>query len=258
MSLDVKSIAADILRLREATPPKIVFNALADTSLSTAYVVQTETAKLRFKRGETQIGYKVGCTSGPIQTQMGIHEPIYGRLFAQDRRMSPQSIDRNEFDGIAIEGELAVELDCDPRDLPTSHTEIKRAISRVFPVIELHHFGDPRDALNASVLVANNAIHAGFVQPRTYGIPITTNSGNLSIRFDDVEVASVAFKGLKDTVLHSLSWLRDILTTQEQISQLTPPVTVLCGSVAPLIRISERTKISVSFNGPEIVRCDAK
>ena len=42
-----------------------------------AYALQTEIARLRIDRGERVIGYKVGCTSRPIQVQLGVKEQIF-------------------------------------------------------------------------------------------------------------------------------------------------------------------------------------
>ncbi len=46
-----------------------------------AYAVQAEVGRLRERRGERIIGYKVGCTSKPIQEQLRMQEPIFGRIF---------------------------------------------------------------------------------------------------------------------------------------------------------------------------------
>ena len=43
-----------------------------------AYALQAEITRLREQRGEQVIGYKVGCTSKPIQVQLGVDEPIFG------------------------------------------------------------------------------------------------------------------------------------------------------------------------------------
>ena len=252
----IERLAVEVLRAHQKSK-KLVVQPYVHVSLEEAYFVQNELTKLRLERGDTQIGYKVGCTSRRIQAQMGIHEPIFGRLFAEDRQVSPQSIDRNEFDGLAVEGELAVKLNTDPRDLPKSRFEIERAILRVFPVIELHHFGNPSDTLIAPVLVANNAIHAGFVQPQKGGTPLTAASQNLLIQFNNEEIAAVPFEKLKDTVLDSLVWLRETLNSVDDITQSTSPVTVLCGSVAPLFRISDTTAIDLSFGDQEI-HCDVQ
>ncbi|MCY3859795.1 MAG: hypothetical protein OXG25_12885 [Gammaproteobacteria bacterium] len=253
----IERLAVEVLQAHEKSK-KLVVQPYVHVSLEEAYFVQNELTKLRLERGDTQIGYKVGCTSRRIQAQMGIHEPIYGRLFEQDRRISPQSIRRGDFDGLAIEGELAVELDRDPSDLPTSRVGMEQCISRVIPVIELHHFGNPIDALNASVLVANNAIHAGFVQSQLDGTTFGTKSETLTIRFDNTEVALVPSEELIGTLLNSLSWLREKLLTEEKSPRLRPPVIVLCGSVAPLFRIAKPTLVDVTFGDHDLIRCSVQ
>lgn len=258
MHLDVRSAAVDVLRAGETAPPKLVVDRFIDTSLDCAYAVQQELTTLRLDRGETQIGYKIGCTSQSIQAQIGVHEPIFGRLFERDRRISPQSIHREDFDGLAVEGELAVELARDPRDLSTSQTDIEEAILHIFPVIELHHFGIPTDALKAPVLVANNAMHAGFVDNRTDQTIDTTSSPNLSIQFDGKKVVSLPFNDLERAIFDSLRWLRDEATSRDDTPRLLSPVTVLCGSLAPLFEISEPTEITVSFGDHETVRCNVQ
>ena len=258
MPLDVIASAADLLRARETTPANIIVNRFRDTSLDSAYAVQLELTKLRLERGDIQIGYKVGCTTQSIQEQIGIRNPIFGRLFEQDRLTSPYSIDRSNFDGLAIEGELAVELDRDPRDLPSSQSGVERAIAQVFPVIELHHFNISSDDLNAPVLVANNAIHAGFVHT---GAPIATSLKkfrNLSIQLNGEQVAKLPNEELERTIFDSLIWLRKELLLRDDTPRLAPPVTVLCGSVAELFRISKHVEITVSFGECEKVRCSVR
>lgn len=258
MPLDVIASAADLLQARETTPPKIIVNRFRDTSLDTAYAVQLELTKLRLERGDIQIGYKVGCTTQTIQEQIGIHNPIFGRLFEQDKFISPYSVDRSNFDGLAIEGELAVELDRDPRDLPSSQNGVERAIARVFPVIELHHFNIASDALNAPVLVANNAIHAGFVQSHKPGATLLAKSRSLSIQLNDDKVINLPHEELERTIFDSLIWLRKELMLRDDTPRLTPPVTVLCGSVAELFRISKHVEVTVSFGEHEEVQCSVR
>ena len=255
MPSDFRSLAADVLRARELASPKIVLDQLGDTSLASAYTIQLELTKLRLRRGDTQIGYKVGCTSKQTQAQLGIDTPVFGRLFTQDRLTSPQSIDREEFDGLAVEGELAVQLDRDPRELPASREQIAPSITHVFPVIELHHVGISAAALNASILVANNAIHAGFIYVRRDKHEPTANSQNLMIRFDGEKVASIPFNELERTIFDSLTWLRHELVVKDDTPLISPPVTVLCGTVAPLFQITEPVDIDVSFRPHEDVHC---
>jgi 2-keto-4-pentenoate hydratase len=54
---------------------------LSALSLSDAYLVQDKVAEKRVQKGETVVGYKVGCTSPAIRAQFGLEEPIHGKLF---------------------------------------------------------------------------------------------------------------------------------------------------------------------------------
>ena len=56
-------------------------HSISDLSIQESYAVQDLVAKKKIARGEREIGYKVGCTSGAIQSQFGLNEPIFGRLF---------------------------------------------------------------------------------------------------------------------------------------------------------------------------------
>ena len=78
--------------------------------ISEAYAVQTEIARLREERGERIIGYKVGCTSRLIQTQLGVSDPIFGRLFAEECHPSGSRLSAACFANLAVEGEMAVRL----------------------------------------------------------------------------------------------------------------------------------------------------
>ncbi len=62
------------------TPGRLSCQPLAIT-VALAYPVQAEVGRLRERRGERIIGYKVGCTSKPIQEQLRMQEPIFGRIF---------------------------------------------------------------------------------------------------------------------------------------------------------------------------------
>lgn len=209
MTFDVRRLAADVLRARELSPPKIFVDQLAETSLENAYALQHELTKLRRERGDTQIGYKVGCTSKQTQAQLGIHTPVFGRLFTQDQLTSPQTIHRNDFDGLGVEGELAVLLDRDPRELPTSQEQIALCTTEIFPVIELHHMGLPNTTLNTPILVGNNAIHAGFVHTLNEERRYTTSSQNLAIRLGTIYIAS-------HTEFHGVRVVADFLPTARQ------------------------------------------
>ncbi len=258
MNFNSTHLAMKVLRAHHSHPPALVVNSFVNISVEAAYSVQHELSKSRLERGDIQIGYKVGCTSKRIQAQVGIYHPIFGRLFLQDKRESPQTIDRADFDGLAIEAELAVHLACDPRELSDSRSELKQSINHIFPVIELHHAGDPTAHLNASILVANNAMHAGFVQSSTRQVTRATKPQSMSIYLDRRCISTVPIEELEHTIFDSLMWLRRELRSIDNGPRLKPPVTVLCGSVAKLFRVEEPVDIRVEFGEHSAVHCNVR
>jgi 2-keto-4-pentenoate hydratase len=109
-----------------------------------AYAVQAEVGRLRERRGERIIGYKVGCTSKPIQEQLRMQEPIFGRIFDTGGFRSGASLSHSGFANLAVEGELAVRLGNDLSGPAVSEQACREAIEAVFPVIELHHYVVPQ------------------------------------------------------------------------------------------------------------------
>ena len=78
---DLQGLAARMLAEYDSRTPGQLIGEPFDLSTAQAYALQPEIARLREQRGEKVIGYKVGCTSRPIQAQLRFNEPIFGRLF---------------------------------------------------------------------------------------------------------------------------------------------------------------------------------
>ncbi len=215
---------------------------LNTTALEQAYAEQHAFCRLRQWRGDAVVGYKVGCATPTTQRQLNIEQPVFGRLFHSGRWPSGTTIPLTRFSSLAVEGELAVRLGQDVPASDISDARLRRAVDSVFAVIELH---DPTFADEQSMpkLIASNAIHAGFVYATDTSSPLDAASATLRMEVDDVEVAHVAGEALAETVAASLRWLAKEL--HQHRLRLYAGQTVLCGSVAPLVPISEPGRVSV-------------
>ena len=216
-----------------------------------AYVIQNELGQLREYRGDKQIGYKVGCNSETIQRDLGICHPIFGRLYASECWKSDTTLSLSQFDGLAIEGELAVRLS---RPIVELHDQIfnpNEVIQTIFPVIELHHFAFDEPP-TASDLIVRNAIHAGFV----CGNETQGNNhfpDKISIKINAVEVARVSGSVISQTVANSLRWLANAL--KKQGLQVGSNEIILCGPIAPLFPLFQGGHVEVSTDTNVIVKC---
>ena len=132
-----------------------------------------------------------------------------------------------------------------------SESETAAAIECVFPVIELHNLifrGEP----SAGELIANNAIHAGFVFGDSTAA-FYPRPASLQIEFEASELATVEGSELTQTILNSLSWLAAELPQYGE--SLAAGQTVLCGSVADLFPMANSGQLRVTTDRFGSVEC---
>jgi 2-keto-4-pentenoate hydratase len=163
LTLDIHNLAARQLADFDARTPNRMFAESVDMTTAQAYELQDEVARLRERRGEKIVGYKVGCTSAAIQQQLGISEPIFGRLFETGCHPSGVRLSCGDFANAAVEGEFAVLLARHLAGAPLSNEQCLEAIETIFPVIELHHYVLCGARPTCQELIASDGMHAGFV-----------------------------------------------------------------------------------------------
>ena len=208
-----------------------------------AYQLQSAVARLRVARGERVIGYKVGCTSPAIRQQLGIDHCIYGRLYDGERHASGVSLIRSAFANLAVEGELAIELAREPTRGDFSVDGVPTCVARVFPVIELHHHVIRGELPTPGELIANNAIHAGFVASEGIRRASLLSEPWLAIYGDDQLLDRCRGVTLIETIRDSLKWLAATLRGHGQ--QLHAGQIVLTGSIPRLLPIAENCQVRV-------------
>ena len=246
--MDIASAAARRLAhfdRREPDPAAVVSDP------EQGYAIQAAVARLRQRRGETVIGYKVGCTSPATQRQMGIDSPIFGRLYEGERWSSDVALSRERFLPLAFEGELAVRLGADLPGEADGET-VLASVESVFAVIELHHFPYRERGPTAAELIASNGVHAGFVVADGAGT-LDEGPASLAIEIDGREAAAVSGPELTRTVAASLAWLARELPSRGE--RLRGGDTVLCGTVAPLLPAPAAREVIVTTDRFGCVQC---
>src|ERR1700680_4837261 len=225
-----QELAQRMLADYDARTPGQLFGEPLDLTTVQAYALQAEIARLREERGEKVIGYKVGCTSRPIQVQLGVKEPIFGRLYDTECHPSGMHLSSARYANLAVEGEMAVRLSKDLPSEPLSAEECREAIAEVFPVIELHHYVLPGAWPPGRWLIASNGMHAGLVlaEAETRCSGLANFAHNLSIRINEVVVGAVEDAALLTCPMESLRWLAGRLA--QFGLQLTKGQVILTGS----------------------------
>ena len=210
-----------------------------------AYALQREVVRLREVRGENVIGYKIGCTSRAIQAQLGINEPIFGRLFDTGCYPAGSRLSHSHFARLAIEGELAVRLSRDLPGQPLSDDEYVQAIESIFPVIELHHFVVPKGGLTPSGLIVSNGMHAGLVlaQRETPCSGLLPTVDELTVSVDEVCIGSTTEPWTMGSPAATLRWLSERLG--EWGERLARGQIILTGSALPLFPVEPDSQVVV-------------
>ena len=165
MLVDLGDLARRMLADHDTRNPGPRAGIPAGMTTADAYALQAEVARLRVERGEAIVGYKVGCTSRAVRDQLGVSEPIFGRVFETGCVSTGSRIPHASYANLAIEGELAIRLSCDLSSGPLSDEEYAGAVGSVFPVIELHHHVLPEGCSPGAALIATGGMHAGLVLP---------------------------------------------------------------------------------------------
>jgi 2-keto-4-pentenoate hydratase len=227
----------------DARTPNRMFSEPVELKTAQAYDIQEEVARLRERRGEKIIGYKVGCTSAAIQQQLGISEPIFGRIFETGGHAAGVRLSCGDYANPAVEGEFAVRLARNLPGSPLSDEQYLEAIQDIFPVIELHHFVLQSARPSCQELIASNGMHAGFVlAEKQRGVMPGGNPG-LTIGITSASGGVIAKSSTISRPIESLRWLTGRLA--EHGLFLSAGQIVLTGSPMQLFPVAPGSHVIV-------------
>lgn len=227
-------------------PGSLFADGAVTMTVEEAYALQNEVARLRQDRGELVAGYKIGCVSKSVQSQVGLDRPVFGHVFETELRHSGVVLDSREFDGLAIEGELAVRLAEDIPDAEWVRTHPERVIAAAFAVIELHNYVFRNSILTAQELIGMNAMHAGVVlpfhEPEVHD-PEVLLEEPISVCRNSEVLGTATGRALQGGPFGSVLWLAEHLSHFGR--HLRRGQIVLTGSPLPLYRVAGGDHIAV-------------
>jgi 2-keto-4-pentenoate hydratase len=136
-----------------------------------------------------------------------------------------------------------VQLSREPTALDFLEAGIPACVSRVIPVIELHHHVMRGERPSAFELIAHNALHAGYVAGGGVNPDEVPHEPSLAIFADDRLLDACEGPSLIQTIRSSLKWLMDELRARGD--RLAAGQIILTGSIPSLIPIGEDCRIRV-------------
>ena len=138
--IDRTAIAEAARRLSEAArtgvPCPPVRDLVVRDDVDAAYAVQARCRDEALAAGRRVVGHKIGLTSLVVQRQLGVDRPDFGVLFEDMSYASGATIASGRLLQPKIEAEVAFELGGD-LDGPIDHDDVRAAVSRVLPALEI-------------------------------------------------------------------------------------------------------------------------
>lgn len=148
---------------RKAKPvPQLSSKKSGALSIEDAYRVQDTAIRLRLKRGDTRSGVKMGLTSRAKAAQMGVFDPVYGRLTTGMLVQDGDSISHAAYCHPRVEAEVAYLLKS-PMSGRLSPAEAMTHVAAVAPAIEIIDSRYANFKFSLEDVVADNTSASGYV-----------------------------------------------------------------------------------------------
>ncbi|SDB81630.1 2-keto-4-pentenoate hydratase [Raineyella antarctica] len=234
-------------RTRQPIPPLV--ETYEDIDVTDAYEIQLLTVKKWLADGRIVKGHKVGLSSAAMQRQMGVNQPDYGHLFADQFYLENMPIPLDEHIQPRLEPEIAFVL---RKDLAGPYVTLPDAIDAVAYVLPSLEVVDSRIQdwrIGIVDTIADNASGGGVIlggpPRRLEGLDLRL-VGCTMYRNGRI-VGTGAGGAVLGSPLNSLVWLANTLgrfgVTLEAGNVILP------GSVMRAIDIAPGDRVTAQFGG---------
>ena len=233
-----------ILEDYDAKNPGTIFKDKIKITNKDALIIQSNVSRLREKRGEQIIGYKIGCVSKDTQKKMGFTQPACGYLWKSELHASGVTLNKKDYTNPAMEAEFGVILNRDIKPELASFDYILQSIEGIYPLIEIHNLVFHGDEPYGAELLANNAIHAGIVLGPETKLPIEKIETDLKLIYDNNIMDTWVNKKWPVDMLSEVDWLVKELTKTN--NYLKKGDLILTGAYGFPVSINNKNLIEVT------------
>lgn len=222
---------------------------LIGTDAEAAYAVQRAGIAKRVAAGATIVGRKVGLTSAAVQAQIGVDQPDFGVLLDDMGFPDGASVSTHGLLQAKVEAEVAFVLGADLADGDLDDAQVRAAVARVVPAIEIV---DSRIAgwdITFADTVADNGSSALYVL------------GDASKTLHEVEPVEVEMSMTRNgevvstgngaaclgDPLNALAWLAR--TAREFGEPLRAGQVILSGALGPMVPVAAGDTFEAQISG---------
>tara|TARA_B110001452_G_scaffold227786_1_gene202858 strand:- start:2769 stop:3551 length:783 start_codon:yes stop_codon:yes gene_type:complete len=241
---ELDQYANKILKDYDNNNPSSIFKTKIRLNNNDALLIQSKVTKLRIRRGEKIIGYKIGCVAKETQKKMGFIQPAWGTLWKSELYESGVELNKKDYSNPAMEAEFGVKLNRDIDPKLVSYDYILDSIESIFPLIEIHNLVFNGDEPYGAELLANNALHAGVILGPENKLSKEKKITDLKLIYNNETVDIWTDKKWPSDMLSEVEWL---VKEQEKITNvLKKNDLILTGAYGFPVPINYNTFIKVS------------
>jgi len=204
---EIDLFAQKILEDYDAKNPGTIFKDKIKISNVDALILQSTVSKLREKRGEEIIGYKIGCVLKETQKKMGFTQPVWGTLWKSELHNNGVTLNKKDYSNPAMEAEFGIILNRDLKSENITIEYILNSIDFIYPLLEIHNLVFHGDVPHGAELLANNAIHAGVILGPKNKLPNNNQITDLKLIYDKEIVDTWSNKKWPNDMLSEVMWL---------------------------------------------------
>ncbi|WAH38062.1 2-keto-4-pentenoate hydratase [Alicyclobacillus dauci] len=217
-----------------------------DMSMETAYGIQMLNVEKKLGNGDRVVGHKIGLTSKPMQTMLGVGEPDFGHLFTSMHYQSGDVIDYPLIQP-KVEPELAFILKEDLAGPNIGIQDVLRATRFVLPAIEVIDSRVADWKIKLADTIADNASSGCFVLSDTVTAiehaNITTAGAVMKINGEVAETGAGA--AVIGNPALAVAWLANKLSSLG--TTLRAGDIILSGAVSKAVPVQPGDHVSLSF-----------
>ena len=233
-----------ILEGYDSKNPSAIFKDKIKITNEDALIIQSNVARLRVKRGDQIIGYKIGCVSKDTQKKMGFTQPAYGYLWKSELYKSGITLNKEDYTNPAMEAEFGIILNRDIKIELASIKYILESIEGIYPLIEIHNLVFNGEEPYGAELLANNALHAGVILGPKNEFSKDQKITDLKLIYDNKTIDTWTDKKWPFDMLSEVEWL---VKEQAKINIiLKKDDLILTGAYGFPVPINDNTLIKVS------------
>jgi 2-oxo-3-hexenedioate decarboxylase/2-keto-4-pentenoate hydratase len=250
--------AADLLAVadEQAAPIGQLTARYPDMDVADAYAIQQVNLARRLAQGRRLVGHKIGLTSAPMQTLLGVDEPDFGYLLDDMVVPNGSAVPRARFCAPRVEPEVAFLLHSPLNGTDVTADDVRAATEAVAVALEIVDSRILDWKLTLRDTVADNASSGAAVigdwVPYTDSIDLWAARGTLSLNGNEID------SGLGSAVLGdpaaAVAWLANALNAFG--TEVLPGQIIMSGSLTTAAFVNSGDTATATISGLGAVSID--